>query len=65
MFKCLNCGSTAQPKVEYCHRKDRTLIMEIITCDCGCQIITHYTLQVETIRTKEGTLLKTRRGAKR
>ena len=65
MFKCLNCGSTAQPKAEYCHNKDHTSIIEITTCGCGCETVTHYTLQMETVRTKDGTLLKTRRGVKK
>ena len=65
MVKCLNCGSTAQPRVQYLTNHDDTTITRIITCGCGCETTTHYSLVQEFTITKSGTLINHRKGERR
>ena len=65
MTKCLNCGSTAQPKEQYVQHPNGTAITRITTCGCGCETTTYYTLVREITRTKDGTQIGHRKGNKK
>ena len=55
MMRCLNCGSTAQPKVEYTPNLTGTAIIERTVCGCGCVTTATYKLIKEETRTADGT----------
>ena len=63
MIKCPNCGSTAQPKVDYVPNPSRTAIIERITCGCGCVTMATYKLVKEETRTADGTQIGHRKGS--
>ena len=63
MIKCPNCGSTAQPKVEYISNPSRTAIIERIICSCGCATTATYKLIKEETRTADGTQIGYRKGS--
>lgn len=65
VIKCLNCGSTAQPRVQYLTNQNDTTITRVITCGCGCEITTHYALVQEIAVTKSGTLISHRKGERK
>ena len=60
MTKCLNCGSTAQPKVSYSTNEDDTKFIKKTVCGCGCTTITVYALEREVTWTKDGTQIRRR-----
>ena len=63
MIKCLNCGSTAQVKVEHIPNPSRTAIIERIICGCGCVTTATYKFVKEETRTADGTQIGHRKGS--
>jgi C4-type Zn-finger protein len=65
MIKCPNCGSTAQMKEQYIPHQNNTAITRVLTCGCGCETTTYYTLVREITRTKNGTQIGHRKGERK